>query len=502
MNERSKLLWFGREPNDDDYREAKNRGLILEFVNTNDLPDFRHARSAVFWATSPYFESTAIDFENYLVRAIDEGLYLQIVVTNDGQRKDVARVLNAKIKKDDATDRYTVRIDPVESYELPNRALMHNPGPAANGRLEIETVEGIELSAEYRLLLQRAFHNCKSIKLELISGGLSGALTFLVAATLADSNAGPHPMPYFAKLHRASKLRDEIRSFREYAEHHVAWHLRPNFISERCIYNVDYGIIVSSFVQPSQSLWEVALEGNGLQHIRSLFDETLVVLRQESKALESIEAGSVVESLERFCNYSLVHDNRVEVAKDFGGIVHSSVSLWRKLLNLPAQRWKRSAIHGDMHGDNVRVRKGDAIVIDFAHASIGPMGADLASLEVWLSFKIPANFESNREQWRQGIETLYKPEIIDRAFSNEKFELTDGWLQPCLQEIRRLAKNSVYSADEYKKIVAVYLLRHATFPPDVRYCEEDEYRRAFAYWLANRMIVSLAKTEGSRLAVA
>ena len=491
MLERPKMLWFGKPPSEHDLREAKNRHVVIEVVQASEKPNFRYARAAVFWAIPPYFEPAAEALEANVVGALDEGLFLHIVVEGEGQRKDIERVLDAALPKGAPTDQHRLRVGPVEPHERPNAALMHNPGPGANDLLEITVPDDVVLRRDQRLLLQRAFHDCKTLELQPITGGMSGALTFLVDATLADSNAGSRPVPFFAKLDAPGKLRQEMRRFQEFAEHHVRWYLRPNFVAERRIYGVHQGILVGTFVHPSKSLWEAVLAGEGPRHIRSLFEETLGVLRQESTCSESDVPGSVVEPLEDFCKHERVPAARVEAAKAFGGTVHGPRSLWRKLIGLPKQKWRRSAIHGDMHGDNVRVRKEDAIVIDFAHAMLGPMSADLASLEVWLAFKVPLDRPVDRESWRQSTERLYRPESIDLAMAGLTLEVADTLADPCLREIRHLAQDSTYSAEEYRRVLALYLLRHATFPAEESCSEEDEFRRAYAYWLANRLVVAL-----------
>ena len=491
MIERPKMLWFGRPPSEHDLREAKNRHVVIEVVPPGQQANFRHARAAVFWATPPHFESAAEALEANVVGALDEGLFLHVVVEGDGQRKDIERVLETALPKGAPSDQRRLRVGPVEPYEGPNAALLHNPGPVANDRLEIKVPANVVLRPDQRLLLQRAFHDCKAIDLQPITGGMSGALTFLVDATLADSNAGSRPVPFFAKLDVPSKLRQEMRRFQEFAEHHVRWYLRPNFVAERRIYGVHQGILVGTFVQPSRSLWEVVQAGDGPRHIRSLFEETLAVLRQESAGAASDAPGSVVEPLEDFCKHDRVPQERVDAARAFGGTVHAPRSLWRKLIGLPKQKWRRSAIHGDMHGENVRVRKEDAIVIDFAQAMNGPMCADLASLEVWLAFKVPLDHAVDREAWREATERLYRPEAIDFAMTGLALEVTDGLADSCLREIRLLAQASTHSAEEYRRVLALYLLRHATFPAEDGCREEDEFRRAYAYWLANRLIVAL-----------
>lgn len=502
MLERPKLLWFGRPPSEEDVRETKNRDLTLEVVSAGQSPDFRHARAAVFWATNQHFESTVELLEANLVQAINEGLYLYIVVANQGQLSHVERLLVQLLPVGAPMDRHRLRIHPLGSHEVPNAALRHTPGPAANDDLEILLPDGVSLQDDQQFLLRRAFSDCKSIALRLVPGGKSGALTFLVDATLATTLAGPRPLPYFAKLGKPQKLHIELSRYQIYAENHIAWHLRPNFQSARCFYGVEQGILVGSFVQSSRSLWEAARAGEGPLHIRTLFEETLAVWRSEAKKWPLEQPGSVVHPLAAFCDYSRVPLDRVEAAKVHGGNVHPPRSLWRKLLDLPDEYWLHASIHGDMHGENVRVRKQDAIVIDFAHSTSGPMCADLASLEVWLAFSVPNDDAHDREQWHKRVEELYRPEFLNEIADAASPDAPSDWVSACLAEIRRLAAASSQGTDEYKRVLAVYLLRHASFPADERCLGEDEYRRTYAYWLANRIIAALSAVAPSQLEAA
>ncbi len=496
MTERAKLLWFGRPPTDKDIAETTNRDLSLEVVSGGASPDFRAARAAVFWATDKHYITVAELLEAHLVKAIDEGLYLYIVVGNAGQLKDIERVLG-QMPPGAPRDRHRLRIHPLEPHEIPNAALLHAPGPAANDALEILLPDGVVLRDDQRFLLQRAFSDCKSVKLDLIHGGKSGALTFLVDATLATTLAGPRPSPYFAKLGEPSKLRGEMSLYQIYAEHHIDWHLRPNFQPSRCLYGVNQGILVGSFVQASRSLSEVARTDDGPRLIRTLFEETLSVWRSVAKRFPPERPESIVHALEKFCDVSRVPASRVEGSKTHSGTVHSPRSLWRMLLDLPDGFWLQASIHGDMHGENVRVRKQDAIVIDFAHTTTGPMCADLASLEVWLAFKVAHGEAPDNLRWKARIDQLYHPDTLADAW-NEAPDQTPGyWLTNCVREIRRIAA-ARHSLDEYQRVLSVYLLRHASFPPDEECAIEDEYRRTFAYWLANRMVMQLCAVAPSQ----
>lgn len=502
MVERPKLLWFGRPPTERDVSEAKNRGLVIEEVSASAMPDYKFARGIIYWATPPHFEATADALEASLTVAIDHGLFLHIVVGSEAQRKDLAAVLSTTLPDGEAQDHYRLRVQPVDPHEGPQEALMRNPGPPANEDLQIAVQDDVELTDDQRLLLRRAFHNCLSVTLQRISGGFSGAQTFLADARLEASNAGLRPMPFFVKLDASARLREEMEHFREFAEHHIEWHLRPNFVAERSIYGVRQGILVGTFVRASRSLWEVIVDGDGPRHVRTLFEDTLGGLRQETELPQSEVRGSVVEPLEHICRHDRVPLERIEAARALGGTVHTPRSLWRKLLDLPEQPWRRSAMHGDMHGENVRVRKGDAIVIDFAHACTGPMSADLASLEVWSAFKVCDATALTRAEWRQRIDALYAPEAIDRSLAGALPAPGSDPIAACVQELRRLAHASVHSTGEYKRVLAVYLLRHATFRADASNSVEDEFRRTYAYWLANQLVLALCAAQEPQLETA
>lgn len=484
MISRPKILWFGRPPGAEDHKEARNRQLEIE-VPTG-APPFAFARAAVFWATTGHYEQAIDALESNLAQAINEGLLIYVIVTEDGQFNDAQAAFSALMPEGTPKDRYVLRSGEVPAHEAPNAALMHDPGPGAKKTLEISG-EVEFLGPEQRLLLQRAFHDCTAIRLTSIGGGFSGAMTFTVDATLAASNAGPEPMPFFAKIGDARKLREEMALFQQYAEHHVPWYLRPNFLPGKSLYGLQTGILVGSFVQSTHSLAQLAWEGKGASHIRSLFEDTLGGLRRQSQSVQPETAKSAVAALEQFCGHHRVPAARLAAATlQFGGDVLPPRTLWRKLLNLPSQRWRRSALHGDMHGENVRIRKDDAIVIDFAQATTGPMSADLANLEIWLSFELAPGKALARSEWRSTVDALYGSDQIDLRHSGHQSGQSN-----CIDEIRRLAALSVESIDEYKRVLAVYLIRQASFPPNPLDPDEDEFRRCYAYWLANRLVLDL-----------
>ena len=491
--ERVKILWFGEPPSKEDGQQAKDHGFQLAVLGPSDEPDFRFGRLATFWATGGYFEQAAVCLKKFGSMALDEGLYVVVVVSGgigDVRLGEVNKILREIDPHTALEAQYRVRSAPVLVHHLMNQALGYDPGPLKNQDLNIDYPEG-ELTTTERLLLQRAFHDCRSIRLRPIPHGYSGAKTFIVEAKLKDSNAGPEPEPFFTKLGETDKLQKEMMQFQQFAEHHIPWYLRPNFVRERCIYGVTEAVLVGNFVRNSSSLGECAHNGNGAQLIRSLFEETLAGLRRQADTPEDGTSTSVVDALAEFCNHEGVPRPRwTEAAQVFGGEPVEPARLWWRLLSLPARSWRKSVVHGDMHGENVRVRKQDAIVIDFAQACVGPASADLASLEVWLSFEA-----SNRgpvgEEWKAVIAELYSTETIDASLDNHAFIEGATWIHACVAEIRRLARDAVESKDEYKRVLAVYLLRQASFPANPGHPQEDEFRRTYAYWLSCQLVASL-----------
>jgi thiamine kinase-like enzyme len=491
--QRPQLYWFGKSPDAQQVALVKEHKLELRIHANDRTPDFRHARAAIFWGTEGHFAPAAVYLRDHVKSALNDGIYVACVVSaaeDDECLNNVSSLLKGVDPSNARESYYRVLSAPVDLHQLLHQILAHAPGAARNTDLDI-TGE-VHISQEGRFLLQRAFHDCISLSLEPIAPGFSGAETFIVNATLKDSFAGPEPRPFFAKLGGSAELQTEMQAFRIFAEHHVPWYLRPNFVAEKTTFGVEYGILVGTFVQNSCSLAEAVRKPNGSRHIKSLFEETLAGLREQKRTTESAsEHKAIVSALKVFCKREKVPPQRWKNAADkFGGNLIDADALWWRLLDLPKREWRRSAIHGDLHGDNVRVRKEDAIVIDFARASIGPASADLAHLEVSLVFDTSGGDEQ-AEDWQEMIAGLYESEAISASMTPEAPVLGSTWVHKAVAEIRALVPASVVNADEYKRVLAVYLLRQASYPASTQFVEQDEYRRTFAYWLACRLTESL-----------
>lgn len=484
--QRPNLLWFGRAPRKEHETEIAGREMKLQLV-TSQPPQMRYARAAVFWAADTEFDATLDVLERHLVACIDEGLLVYVVVSDDvAQVTHVTQAIDALVPKHASARNVIVRNDEVSSHELANEALMHDPGPVANQSLNFQG-DINNLTPQRKLLLQRAFNDSSILKLTPIKAGYSGASTFIGHATINESPPLPEPMPFFIKLGDSAKLLDELTRFRKHAEHYITWNLRPNFVMERSIYGVSEGVLVGTFVEGSKSLAECAQAGGGEKYIAALFDETLTGWRKRAEPHKG--SNSVVAALAAYDRHASIPSHRVKQAQLlFGGEVRPPTTLWRRLISAPRQSWLECVMHGDMHGDNVRVRKDDAIVIDFAQADKGPACADAASLEVWFAFQADG---LDVKQWQSWIENLYHPNTIDAMLDGAAAD-QGCWIHVCLSKIRRIGWSCVLGHDEYKRVLAVFLLRHASFEANPSDTDADEFRRCFAYWLANRLVMSFA----------
>ena len=491
--ERPQLYWFGKPPDEQQVKLVQEHRLELRIHENGLTPDFRYACAAVFWATEKHFASTVVCLRDHVKSALNDGAYVAAVVSaakDDERLNSVSKLFDGVDISNALKSHHRVFSAPVDLHQLLHQILVHPPGVPRNIALTI--VGDVDIPPEGRFLLQRAFYDCSSISLEPIAPGFSGANTFIVKATLKNSYAGAEPRPFFAKLGVTADLQKEMHAFSVYAEHHVPWYLRPNFVAERITYGVERGILVGTFVQNSSSLADAVRKPDGARHIKNLFEETLAGLRQQKRTIATAsEQRSVVSALKVFCKHEKVPPHRWKDANEkFGGNFVDADNLWWMLLGLPNRDWRDSAIHGDLHGENVRVRKEDAIVIDFARACIGPACADLAHLEVSLAFDTSKDDQPD-DDWQQEVANLYEPDAISASLISGASARGETWLHKAVAEIRYLVPASVVDSDEYKRVLAVYLLRQASYPANEKFTKQDEYRRTFAYWLACRLTESL-----------
>ena len=234
----------------------------------------------------------------------------------------------------------------------------------------------------------------------------------------------------------------------------------------------------------------VAVQGRADNAIKSLFTDTLAGWR-DSAAASQAELGSIATSLEGVFAHANVRKRYIKAAAGLG-VARDPQDIWEGFLNLPLRSWPKAPIHGDLHGENVQVRGDDAIIIDSAKVTMGPPGADPACLEVWIAFKLPpTGYEVDEAAWLRTIQELF---AYRQVVSPPDLDPTApvGWLHDGIARKGTVALTSCQPFD-YAITLALYLLRRATFDPDISGMKVDEHCRTWAWILGCQLLEAVQK---------
>jgi hypothetical protein len=351
-------------------------------------------------------------------------------------------------------------------------------------------IEALDDTAQF--FFKRAFWDCRSVQIKSMDDGLSATNACSVQAVFKNSLAGPRPLPFFAKIDDVEKINKELDHYKQYVFHFIPFNLRPNIDSYRCIRGHKKGILVGNFVEQSESLWDALRRGNAPTIIYSLFDNALRSWRMQAVEKED-NLLKCIGDVEVF-DPSRVSSVRLKRART-NGATREPHELHGLLARLPKQKYLDGPIHGDLHAKNVMVRGGDAILIDFALTRSGPLVADPASLEVGLAFEV-TDKDDDDPGWKELMDTLYSTEWLGKPLPPAREPRPREWLWNAIRQIRLFALSEKTSAYEYSTVVAMCLLRRSMYPGKLG-SDSDDFRKAYAYVLAEKIIVDIAKNSGA-----
>lgn len=378
------------------------------------------------------------------------------------------------------------------------KTIRNNPaGVAPNIATKVELVSGglddIAICSEAELLIQRAFHDCKTVDLVPISNGMSGVATYRVYAELRD-NIPPTQWPYvyFVKLGGRQMIEKEHYNYRESAMGHIPYHLGPRLKLDRCALGHEMGILVSDYVAGAETLKDCARDGRAAMAVGNLFSTTIASWRSGAKS----EQRNLPETLSKSFPEN-IPDHRKQLMQDFG----SSLDLAAFKLRfdaLDSTPVLMGVIHGDLHATNVLVRGSDAIIIDFEKIAMDmPVLFDAASLEAGLFIN---GFIGDRRSWSEVLDSVEQLYSLD-AFNGEvqPCHPRDGscWYFDCVRQIRLHTKSMELQPHQYAWTLACLLAKKSCnrrdFSNDVGipgmlFREEV---RAMAMVLAERIIKAL-----------
>lgn len=483
---RQKVIWLGTKPDDLNTLEFTYRKLFLEFPSDaeniiNALPT---TRGIVFVLDKENPEIFKKNYLEYGPVAHNYGAKLYAIALDSGSQQIIENIL----KTIDPKIEIIKRTNP-PAHEIAETIARHEPGPPPNPQLKIYCEPRL-IDSTSKLFLERVFYDCESIELKQLLSGRS-AKTFCVYAVFKDSMAGPRPLPFFVKIDEKMKIEREWLNYSAYVAHFIPFNLRPNVDSYRYILGVDRGIIVGSFVEFSEPLMEVAKRGHAQASIYSLFENTLRGWRLQAQQ----STGNILKIMGNLFHPDRISESRINIARQNGSIKKPE-ELLNILREFRPHPFLYGPLHGDLHAFNIRVRGNDAILIDFATTRNGAIVSDPASLEISLAFEITDD-DPNDSEWKTLIDIFYSDKYLKRPFEKlpSPFDKphSKDWLWKCIRQIRLLALAEQISEYEYNTALAIFLLRWSTFPNKTDNPEREDFRKAYAYAVAEKMILDLER---------
>lgn len=485
---RSQLLWFGDAPPNEVDGRCEDRDLRL--VPFSGAGSMAHVWSNAQGAIISVPRSCAGDLfqvisREHLCHALWHGVQVFVLAHLEDEpalRLQLTALPYGKL----------IRLwEKGMALSAPKIASQRSNGAAWSAAVSIEG--DADLCPEDHVLLRRAFGDCTRVKLVELGGGRS-ARVYGGYAQLRDSRVGPRPLPFFVKLDRYPKIEREIRHYRECTTLFIPFNQRPNIDENRCALGAERGIIVGNFIENSESLSALVGRGTAWGAINSLFDEALGGWRSQAYhsatnkvhrcLIESLTASNILtaraDQMRRLGEYA-------ERARPFGSTL-SPQQMIELLLSLPAIEHRCALMHGDLHGENVRVRGGDAILIDFASVQHGPLVGDPAMLDVALAL---SSGMKDERAWSSLVETLYAFDNLRSLPLPRDVAEPGAHLWNSVRHIRRVGLSDQLTEGEYAMAVAICLIRLALHRPSLK---EDPLRRPRAYALAERLLRRLCES--------
>jgi len=464
---RRQILIIGDPPPDQEFRE---RRLAISRFSTE--PDaLRLARALIV-----RLDRDIVLDAHELILALDHGLQVLIVADNDQQQKGAIEQLS----NFGLLSAVTLRTGATWA-DVAERCRDHDP---KSGIGEVQILGSCD--EEDAFLLRRAFADCKSIRVEPINGGVSGARVFRVHAVFADSAAGPRPLPFFAKTDEPARIRKEITNYEIYVDRFIPFYLRPHLDNARCLESHKRALIVGDFVANSEPLLATLRANRGKTAINSLFDESLRSWRLQAFENERGQAINVLPKALYAFDANRFPPTRVSDAKASGARC-SPTELVARLTSLKSIPYRAGPIHADLNGANVQVRLTDAILIDFYTTTFGPIVADPAALEIDVAFSYDTT--NDFPEWRDVVDKMYGAPYLARIPPPAGEPTAREWMWDAVRQIRMHGRAHGPTPLEYEQAIAVYLLRRAQYPATNT---ADEQRRAYAYVLADTLIRGMA----------
>ncbi|MBN3804149.1 hypothetical protein GXB81_13980 [Paraburkholderia sp. Ac-20336] len=493
------ILWYGARPLAGELDRLELRGFKILFnLATTEVHDALLSTTLVAVLSYKDGYSTAAEAGfSHLAAFVDHNIRVIILGTTAEQALDIRKTRLNTLDETYAWDK-VVYIRP--DLKDVNFDLIVNCQPGRRWHdIEIEQIGPFEkLGDEELRLVARAFQRADELHLRELSGGRSGSKVFMAYERRREEHAsfGHWTQPRLVKVGDRKKLGDEVGAMKEVSPY-VPFELRPNL--EVFVEGLKTSVYVADFVDKSESLLKAAREGRGEAAISNLFNRTLQRWRDRAKELPK-HFGSPAEDAVRlgvaspdwidgaYLTSERIRRQNFDVQK-----------LWASLCEYKFG-YRAATIHGDLHGDNVRVRGDDAILIDLGavrgtteNGDGAPLCIDVATLEVSLVFDQPNNGNSSGDPfeqpgWERQIAPFYDLDAILTAPGIDAAPTPDSWLFGCLQRIRSFGTYEQSDDLEYPIALVIALWRYCKFEPKTA---ADKGRRVVALELGAKLIAQI-----------
>lgn len=479
---RKTVIWLGQEPDATLVELAEVRQLTL-LPNPSFAMDKIDTTFATCHALVLNLEN-AEALDDTVMRRVEKAQHhgAFVIATSPLEAVDA---LSARFKANTETDDV-----PIDALRNPSRFFdkicNHKRGPIWKS---VQPTGDVKLDAEQKILLARAFRDCSKVELRRLDDG-NTATVFQAFVQLPESRVGRRALPFLVKFDRKPKIDRELRNYRECVKPFVPFYAAPHLDDERSLLGARWGVLVANFIEHSRSLDDMIHEGLTQGLVASIFDDALRGWRRQAYHESHFKVTSSIAQSLGGAGFD-GNASQVELAEKIArkaakfGAVASAVELSRRLCALPAVEHHRAIRHGDLHPRNIRVRNGQAVLIDFAAVGDGPMVGDPAMLDAAIPLRMK---ETNFAVWRAYAEKWFAYDNLIRlpdAPAPEEDHVATGEF---LRDIRRIGLSDQRTQGEYATAVAVFLLRHAYRKDEG---QEDLARRAVLFAAAEAIVDNL-----------
>ncbi len=360
---------------------------------------------------------------------------------------------------------------------LANTIADNPPGQSPNKNLKIEVTDDKgnpdKLEPEQELLVQRAFWNCKLVKLFEKSDGLSPARAYEGFAYHGENIlAGEWPYRVMVKIGPRPDVAREYYKYRNLFLENVPFYLGPRLRLDRCVLGRSCGVIVSDFVADAQNIRDVARKGRGAAAIASLFNVTLVAWRRAGKPNHEFKLNKFL--VEKVIGTRTIPGHRAARMPEFGSKMELSQLVQAIEGVVPGNNEEVliGMVHGDLHATNVLVRMHDAVIIDLERIEQGwPLLFDPASLEAGLFIDGFIKDKRSPKEILASIAHLYTRKAFDH--DDHHCDPTDpsAWFYECARQIRMQAGQMELATHQYAWVLAALFIKKAC--QDRNFAPED-----------------------------